>query len=129
HLPELRDMLTRELVKLDRLDWLEQQCRRQIESARLGFPRDDELAWRIGKSEKLRGRGLSVLHAVWHWREEQAEKLDTPPFKVCNNELLLKLAFAAEEGDAEAAILSKVHLGRRHPVSDRKSTRLNSSHV
>lgn len=115
HLPELRDILTRELVKLDRLDWLEQQCRRQIESARLGFPRDDELAWRIGKSEKLRGRGLSVLHAVWHWREEQAEKLDTPPFKVCNNELLLKLAFAAEEGDAEAAILSKVHLGRRHP--------------
>jgi len=115
HLPELRDLLTRELVKMDRLEWLDQQCRRQIESAQLGFPRDDELAWRIGKSEKLRGRGLSVLHAVWHWREEQAQKLDTPPFKVCNNDLLLKLAFAAEEGDTEVTILGKVHLGRRHP--------------
>ncbi len=115
HLPELRDILTRELAKMDRLDWLEQQCQRQIESAQAGFPRDDELAWRIGKSEKLRGRGLSVLHAVWHWREQQAERLDTPPFKVCNNELLLKMAFAAEEGDAEATILGKVHLGRRHP--------------
>jgi ribonuclease D len=115
HLPELRDLLTRELVKLDRVEWLDQQCQRQIESARLGFPRDDEQAWRIGKSEKLRGPGLSVLHAVWHWREQQAEKLDTPPFKVCSNDLLLKLAFAAEEGDSEATIVSKVHLGRRHP--------------
>ncbi|HEX2101908.1 MAG TPA: HRDC domain-containing protein [Candidatus Synoicihabitans sp.] len=115
HLPELRDLLTRELVKLDRLDWLDQQCRRQIESAQVGFPRDDEFGWRIGRSERLRGRGLSVLHAVWHWRETQAERLDTPPFKVCNNDLLLKLAFAAEDGDSEATILSKVHLGRRHP--------------
>jgi ribonuclease D len=115
HLPELRDLLTRELVKLDRADWLEQQCRRQIESARIGFPRDDELAWRIGKSERLRGVGLGVLHAVWHWREEQAERLDTPPFKVCNNDLLLRIAFAAEEGESEATIMSQVNLGRRHP--------------
>ena len=115
HLPELRDLLTRELVKLDRLDWLEQQCRRQIESARAGFPRDDEQGWRIGRSERLRGRGLSVLHAVWNWREQQAERLDTPPFKVCNNDLLLKMAYAAEEGDELEAILGKVHLGRRHP--------------
>lgn len=114
HLPDLRDLLTRQLARLDRLEWLDQQCRRQIESALVGFPRDDELAWRIGKSERLRGIGLSVLHAVWHWREEQARRLDTPPFKVCNNDLLLAIAFAAEEGDAEAAILAKVNLGRRH---------------
>ncbi|GAB1489596.1 ribonuclease D [Opitutaceae bacterium] len=113
HLPDLRDLLTRQLARLDRLEWLDQQCQRQIESALVGFPRDDELAWRIGKSERLRGRGLSVLHAVWHWREEQARRLDTPPFKVCNNDLLLSIAYAAEEGDAEAAILAKVNLGRR----------------
>ncbi|HEY0944612.1 MAG TPA: HRDC domain-containing protein [Opitutaceae bacterium] len=114
HLPELRDLLTRELARLDRLEWLDQQCQRQIESAQAGFPRDDEHAWRIGKSERLRGKGLSVLNAVWHWREEQARRLDTPPFKVCSNDLLLKMAFAAEEGDAEAGILGKVHLGKRH---------------
>ncbi|HEY0966202.1 MAG TPA: HRDC domain-containing protein [Opitutaceae bacterium] len=113
HLPDLRDLLTRQLARLDRLDWLDQQCQRQIESALVGFPRDDELAWRIGKSERLRGRGLGVLHAVWHWREEQARRLDTPPFKVCNNDLLLAIAYAAEDGDAEASILAKVNLGRR----------------
>ncbi|WP_225919501.1 ribonuclease D [Actomonas aquatica] len=114
HLPELRNLLTKELRKLDRVDWLEQQCRRQIEAAQTGFPSGDENAWRIGKSEKLRGRGLGVLHSVWHWREATAERLDTPPFKVCNNKLLLTMAQHAENGDSEATILASINLGRRH---------------
>ncbi len=114
HLPELRDLLSKELRKLGRMDWLDQQCRRQIESAQSGFPNGDENAWRIGKSEKLRGRGLAVLHAVWHWREEQAERLDTPPFKVCNNKLLITMAEHAEHGDSEATVLASINLGRRH---------------
>lgn len=114
HLPDLRDRLTAELVKLDRIEWLDQQCQRQIESGMVGFPGNDEYAWRIGKSERLRGRGLSVLHAVWHWRDEQAKRLDTPPFKVCGNTLLLKIAEAAEQGESEATVLAQVNLGRRH---------------
>ncbi|GAB5558845.1 MAG: ribonuclease D [Synoicihabitans sp.] len=115
HLPELRDLLTKELTKLGRMDWLEQQCQRQIEAGQVGFPTGDENAWRIGKSEKLRGKSLSVLHAVWHWRESQAERLDTPPFKVCNNSLLLKMSAAAAELDNANAVVATVHLGRRHP--------------
>lgn len=114
HLPALRDILTRELAQLDRLDWLDQQCRRQIESGLLGFPRDDENDWRIGKSERLRGRGLGVLHAVWHWREEWARTLDVPPFKVCSGDLLINIAYAAEDGDSVESILGKVNLGKRH---------------
>lgn len=115
HLFELRDILTEELVKLERMEWLDQQCRRQIESGRLGFPNaEDENGWRVGKSEKLRGKGLGVLHAVWHWRQDWAEKLDVPPFKVCNNDLLTRLAYAAEDGESEEAILATVNLGRRH---------------
>lgn len=114
HLPALRDILKRELKKLGRLDWLEQQCRAQIESGFEGFAPPTENDWRIGRSERLRGPGLSVLHAVWHWRESQAQRLDTPPFKVCANALLLKLAEAAESGESEAAILASVHLGKRH---------------
>ncbi len=114
HLFELRNILTRELVKRDRIDWLDQQCRRQIESGLLGFPGDDENAWRIGQSERLRGKGLGVLHAVWHWRDEWARKLDVPAFKVCNNDLLGRIAFAAEEGDSGPSIMAKVNLGKRH---------------
>lgn len=114
YLPALRDILTNELAQLDRLDWLDQQCRRQIESGMLGFPRDDENDWRIGRSERLRGRGLGVLHAVWHWREEWARTLDVPPFKVCSGDLLTSIAYAAEEGDSVEGILAQVNLGKRH---------------
>jgi len=114
HLPALRDILTRELVKLHRLPWLEQQCRAQIEAGMTGFAPATENDWRIGRSERLRGAGLGVLHAVWHWRETQAQRLDTPPFKVCGNSLLIKLAEAAEHGETEPALLAGVHLGRRH---------------
>lgn len=114
HLPALRDILTRELVKLGRLEWLKQQCRAQIESGSAGFAPPDENDWRIGRSERLRGQGLSVLHAVWHWREQTAQRLDVPPFKVCSSDLLLKIANAAEAGESEATILANIHLGRRH---------------
>ena len=114
HLPALRDILTRELKKLGRFEWLEQQCRAQIAAGFEGFAPPTEHDWRIGRSERFRGPGLSVLHAVWHWREAQAQRLDTPPFKVCGNALLLKLAEAAESGETEHGILSTVHLGKRH---------------
>jgi ribonuclease D len=114
HLPALRDILKRELKKLGRLEWLEQQCEAQIASGFEGFAPPTENDWRIGRSERLRGAGLSVLHAVWHWREAQAQRLDTPPFKVCGNALLLKIAEAAESGDSESTVLNSVHLGKRH---------------
>lgn len=114
HLPALRDILSRELTKLGRMEWLEQQCRAQIAAGFEGFAPPTENDWRIGRSERLRGPGLSVLHAIWHWREAQAQRLDTPPFKVCGNALLLKIAEAAESGETESAILNSVHLGKRH---------------
>lgn len=113
HLPALRDLLQRELAALGRSSWLDQQCRRQIESGLIGFPRDEENAWRVGPADRLRGRGLSVLHAVWHWREKWAEELDTPPFKVCNNEFLVKMSLAIEGGDATASVLAEANLGKR----------------
>jgi ribonuclease D len=114
YLPRLRDHLAAQLTQLGRLDWLDQQCRRQIENALAGFPRDGENDWRIGCSERLRPPGLAVLHAVWHWREDWARKLDVPPFKVTGNNLLLKLAEAADHGLSARALLETVNLGKRH---------------
>lgn len=115
HLFELRDLLRKDLKSLGRLGWLEQQCQAQIDAGALGFAPADENDWRIGQSERLHGRGLSLLHAVWHWREEQARRLDTPPFKVCSNDLLTRMAFSAEQGTSEAELLAAVNLGKRHP--------------
>lgn len=114
HLPALRDILRAELIALGRLEWHEQQCQRQILVGTEGFAPADENDWRIGRSERLRGRGLTVLHAAWHWRESTASRLDVPPFKVCSTDLLLKLAEAADRGVSEAEILASIHLGKRH---------------
>ena len=113
-LPALRDILMRDLKKLKRTDWLRQQCEAQIESGLTGFTPRDENAWRIGKGERLRGAGLSVMYEIWHWREKTAERIDVPPFKTCNNERLLKICNAAEQGESLETILATVHLGRRH---------------
>ena len=113
HLPALRDCLSARLHELGRYAWFEQKCRWQIEVAREAFAGGDENSWRLGGSEKLRGRGLAVLHAVWHWRERWAEKLNTPPFKVTGNELLLRMARAADEGQPPEEVM-RVHLGKRH---------------
>ena len=112
YLPALRDLLLAELERLGRVDWLRQKCDWQIRAALTGFPKADENSWRIGKAESLRSRGLAVLYDLWHWREDQAGRLDVPPFKVVGNELLLRLASAADSGDA-GRVLADVHLGRR----------------
>ena len=114
YLYKLRDLLTAELTALGRLDWLDQQCRRQIESGLLGFPKDDENDWRIGRSERLRPYGLGALHAAWHWREDWARKLDTPPFKVTSNDTLLKIADGADHGLSVRALMESINLGKRH---------------
>jgi len=114
HLFELRDLLTRDLEKLGRVSWMEQQCRAQIDAGCDGFAPASDNDWRIGKSERLRGRSLSVLHAVWHWREQQAQRIDTPPFKVCSNDILIRIATIAAEKDTPEAILEGLHLGKRH---------------
>lgn len=114
HLPELRDLLSKDLSKLGRLKWLDQQCKAQIEAGCEGFAPASDNDWRIGRSERLRGKPLSVLHAIWHWREQQAQRLDTPPFKVCSNDLLLKIATSAQDKESAEAILEGLHLGKRH---------------
>ena len=113
YLPALRDRMKADLERLGRMAWMEQKCRWQIEVAREGFAAPDENAWRVNGSERLRGRGLGVLHALWHWREGWAEKLNTPPFKVVGNEMLGRIARAAEEERPLNEVLD-LHLGRRH---------------
>ncbi|MDD3178889.1 MAG: 3'-5' exonuclease [Opitutaceae bacterium] len=113
YLPALRDRMRDELIQLGRLEWLKQKCQWQIASASDGFPVPDGQNWRLGGSERLGGPGLCVLHSVWHWREMWAERLDTPPFKVTGNELLMRLARATDDGRPLEEILD-INLGRRH---------------
>ena len=58
YLPALRELLKRDLVKLKRFSWFEQQCKAQIAAGSEGFAPATDHDWRIGKSERLQGFGI-----------------------------------------------------------------------
>lgn len=103
HLFELQRVLTARLDELGRTDWHRQKCVWQIEVATSGFPRTDEHAWRIGPTRHWPPRGLAALYELWHWRDQEARRLDRPPFKVMSNDYLLKLALAVVDGQDQEA--------------------------
>lgn len=101
YLYELRDILLGRIRELGRKDWLEQRCENQINASSSGFPEGDEHSWRISKSDKLDLRGQAALYELWHWRQDLAERLDRPPFKVLGNNYLFSLSEAVSEGNHE----------------------------
>jgi ribonuclease D len=72
-----------------RYGWFVESC----EAARLKvLERGDdarEEAWRIQGSGKFDGRTLACLRALWHWRDQEAQKWDRPSFMVATNRQLI----------------------------------------
>src|SRR5690625_3473408 len=114
HLFELRDKMEAELKALDRYDWLLQRCEEQIETGATGFAPRDENAWRISGARFLKPIGLTVLYELWHWRDEKAERIDRPHFRVINDRFLMEIAKAVEEGEKKPLKTIPAALYRRH---------------
>ncbi len=55
-------------------------------------PFDPDGFWRIKGARELRGGELAVLRRLYLWRDEQARKLDRPPFKVLGDERLVDMS-------------------------------------
>ncbi|MCK4999129.1 MAG: ribonuclease D, partial [Anaerohalosphaera sp.] len=73
YLHELADILRGKLKKLNRLHWHEQACKKMISSAAMEKPPvDPDTVWRIKGSSHLDHFQLTILRAVWHWRDQQA---------------------------------------------------------
>ena len=83
-----------ELRALGRLDWHRQQCAKLLETLDALEPQEDDRssAWQIKGARVLKGKGLTFLKELWHWREGLAKERDKPPFKILNSEYLVQLA-------------------------------------
>lgn len=89
-LPKLYSTLKNQLVKLDRLNWLEEEIReRQAELA--DFESGDNW-FRISGIQALSGSSLAVVKGLWVWRDAKAHERDTPPRKILRDDLLIELA-------------------------------------
>jgi len=90
----LKAKLTEELERVGRLAWVEEEC--AALAAQLVVDRViDPAAYAGMKGAKDLGpRGLAILRELHELRETLAIRLDRPPFKVFNDDVLVRVAIA-----------------------------------
>jgi ribonuclease D len=92
HLFALKARLVDELARAGRLGWVEEECAAlavQPAPERLVDP----VPWAGVKGARdLPPRGMAALRELWALREELALAADRPPFKILNEETLLRIA-------------------------------------
>ena len=89
YMVQLSARLRENLQKLGRLSWVEEECLR-MEQVRFVPPAPAETAFfKVKGSDRLVPRELTVLKEVFLWREQKAEQLDRPPFRVLSNDGLI----------------------------------------
>jgi ribonuclease D len=92
YLPELRDILARQLEARGRLEWAREEFG-LLTGIRAADPNGAEPGWlRLKGAKALRGRELAVLREVWEWREGVARRADRATFRILNNEPMLAIA-------------------------------------
>ena len=110
HLAALRDELATELAKLSRLGWVQEECER-LSRVRSQLP-DPEWAFLSVKGRSaLDPQGLAVLRSLHRFREQEALRRNTPPFKIIPNEKLVELAGSPERDLAAVGGLGRFGRG------------------
>ncbi|MCU0304790.1 MAG: HRDC domain-containing protein [Thermoanaerobaculales bacterium] len=101
NLAPLAARLRARLEALGRWSWAVEDCRR-LEAVRHQPAEPDPLAFeRIKGVRALRGVARDRAFSLFEWREGEAQRLDTPPFKVLGNATLIALADRPPAGRAE----------------------------
>jgi ribonuclease D len=88
----LRARLFEELSTEDRLDEARSAFDRVAQSEWTGRPFDPDGFWRIKGTRDLDDASLAVLRALYIYRDQRAQSLDRPPFKVLSDYVLLNLS-------------------------------------
>jgi ribonuclease D len=94
YLIALRDRIKTELEKTGRWPLAEEDFQRACHVNASHQVRDGADCWRINGARDLRPRQLAVLHEICKFRDQMAQSLDRPLFKVINNNALYNIAEA-----------------------------------
>jgi ribonuclease D len=105
HLFALKAKLVEELEKIGRLSWVQEECAALAAQPAPERPVDPDAWLGVKGGRDLPPRGMAILRELWALREQLARSADRPPFKVLNEETLLRVAQAAPR---EAAALSLI---------------------
>jgi ribonuclease D len=91
HLLRLRDALEIELRQKGRLSWAQEEFETAATTERPEKEFDTEGFRRIKGNRQLSLQNQVMLRALYQFRDQAAQKLDVPPFKVLNNSVLIDL--------------------------------------
>jgi ribonuclease D len=114
YLIDLRDILEKELHEKNLLELAREDFKRACQPAN-GNGKTPRASWeRISGHQDLSPRQLSILNELCGCREEIAEQLDRPVFKVINDEMLLSMAQTMPDSakELEEAGLTKLQIER-----------------
>jgi ribonuclease D len=114
----LRDRLFEALSAENRLDEAHSAFDRVAQSEWSGHSFDPEGFWRIKGARDLDDTGLAVLRALYIYRDQRAQTMDRPPFKVLSDRTLVDLSRHAPRSLSE---LGRIRgLPRRLPSKARR---------
>jgi ribonuclease D len=115
YLLPLKARLVEELTRAGRLAWVEEECA-ALAALPVAERVNDPVAYAGLKGARdLNPRGLAVLRELYELRDTLARRLDRPPFKVFNDDVLVRLAVARpadRDGLATLAGMTPRVLGR-----------------
>jgi ribonuclease D len=94
HLFALKAKLVEELEKIGRLSWVEEECAALAAQPAPERPVDPDAWLGVKGARDLSARGMAVLRELWAVREQLARAADRPPFKILNEDTLLRVAQA-----------------------------------
>jgi ribonuclease D len=118
YLLPLRDRLAQLLEQAGRWDEAREEWERvsRIEPSDANF--NPDRFWKINGARKLNPAQSAVLRELYLFREEQAQNLDRPPFKVFSDQTMLDIARELPEDDETLGTLQGMTSGqmRRYAV-------------
>jgi ribonuclease D len=101
YLLPLKARLVEELTSAGRLAWVEEECAALAAQPVVERASDPAAYAGLKGARDLSPRGLAMLRELHELRETLARRLDRPPFKVLNDDALVRLALAVPQ-DREA---------------------------
>ncbi len=95
HLLPLKARLVDELTRVGRLAWVEEECAALAAQPVAERVTDPAAYAGLKGARDLSARSRAILRELHELRETLARRLDRPPFKVFNDDVLVRLAVAA----------------------------------
>jgi ribonuclease D len=90
YLLPLQERLTQILLKRKRLAWFEEETATWQQQIIEAQERKD---WRrVSGIGSLNARNLAIVRELWHWRQEEAKRINQPPKRLLRDDLLVEIA-------------------------------------